>query len=76
MATVTCTECKKQTEVPFEPTAGKPVYCNECFRKKRAERPAGGPGGRGGRGGPRHAAPERKSFSRADYPGFERFKSS
>ncbi|PKL72776.1 hypothetical protein CVV26_00440 [Candidatus Kuenenbacteria bacterium HGW-Kuenenbacteria-1] len=26
-----CDECKKPCEVPFRPTAGKPVYCNDCF---------------------------------------------
>ncbi len=32
MTQVTCDECKKPCEVPFRPTAGKPVYCNDCFR--------------------------------------------
>ena len=32
MTKVTCDECKKLCEVPFRPTAGKPVYCNDCFR--------------------------------------------
>jgi len=32
MTKTTCDECKKPCEVPFRPTAGKPVYCNECFR--------------------------------------------
>ena len=32
MTKVTCDECKKACEVPFRPTAGKPVYCNDCFR--------------------------------------------
>ncbi|MFW6220133.1 MAG: CxxC-x17-CxxC domain-containing protein [Nanoarchaeota archaeon] len=31
---VTCDGCGKQCEVPFKPTAGKPVYCSECFRGK------------------------------------------
>lgn len=30
-----CDECKKPCEVPFRPTAGKPVYCNNCFGGKR-----------------------------------------
>lgn len=33
MHTATCDKCKKQCEVPFRPTQGKPVYCSECFRK-------------------------------------------
>ena len=34
MTQVTCDECKKPCEVPFRPTAGKPVYCNDCFRSQ------------------------------------------
>lgn len=30
---VECTNCKKQTTVPFEPKEGKPVYCKECLIK-------------------------------------------
>lgn len=29
-----CSECRKETQVPFKPTAGKPVYCRECFQKR------------------------------------------
>ncbi len=36
MTKVTCDECKKSCEVPFRPTAGKPVYCNDCFRGQSA----------------------------------------
>lgn len=30
-----CSECGKKCEVPFRPSAGKPVYCNDCFKKNR-----------------------------------------
>ncbi|MCW4010093.1 MAG: hypothetical protein NWF05_05680 [Candidatus Bathyarchaeota archaeon] len=30
-----CTSCGKECAVPFKPTAGKPVYCRECFSKHR-----------------------------------------
>ena len=30
-----CSQCGKETEVPFQPTAGKPVYCQDCFRENR-----------------------------------------
>lgn len=30
-----CSECGKDCEVPFKPTEGKPVYCKECFTKRR-----------------------------------------
>jgi CxxC-x17-CxxC domain-containing protein len=30
-----CAECGKDTEVPFEPRDGRPVYCSECYAKAR-----------------------------------------
>ena len=30
-----CAECGKETEVPFEPREGRPVYCNECYLKTK-----------------------------------------
>ena len=30
-----CSECKKECEVPFKPTEGKPVFCKECYAKKK-----------------------------------------
>ncbi len=52
-----CGRCGKPTQVPFEPRAGRPVYCSDCYA---LERPAGGgqerrsgggrSGGSGGRG--------------------------
>jgi CxxC-x17-CxxC domain-containing protein len=30
-----CSECGQECEVPFEPKEGKPVYCRECYRKKK-----------------------------------------
>jgi len=30
-----CSRCGKQTEVPFQPTSGKPVYCSDCFALER-----------------------------------------
>ena len=35
MHKATCSECGNECEVPFKPTEGKPVYCKECFRKRR-----------------------------------------
>ena len=37
-----CAKCKKECEVPFEPTPGKEVLCQECFRKNRPRRSFGG----------------------------------
>jgi CxxC-x17-CxxC domain-containing protein len=31
--TAVCSECGKQTTLPFRPTQGRPVYCRECFGK-------------------------------------------
>ena len=31
MHKATCTKCKKECQVPFKPTEGKPVYCKECY---------------------------------------------
>jgi CxxC-x17-CxxC domain-containing protein len=31
MYPVTCGQCGKATEVPFQPHNDKPVYCRECF---------------------------------------------
>lgn len=33
-----CSECGKDTEVPFEPDPNRPVYCKDCFMKKRRSR--------------------------------------
>jgi len=35
MHKATCSECGQECEVPFKPTEGKPVYCKECYKKKR-----------------------------------------
>jgi CxxC-x17-CxxC domain-containing protein len=32
----TCSQCGKETTVPFKPTQGRPVYCRECFQARRA----------------------------------------
>jgi CxxC-x17-CxxC domain-containing protein len=32
----TCSECGKETTVPFKPTQGRPVLCRECFQKQVA----------------------------------------
>lgn len=35
MFPATCSRCGKETEVPFRPTNGKPVFCSDCFRSVR-----------------------------------------
>ena len=34
-----CSNCGKETEVPFQPSGDKPVYCRECFQERRASSP-------------------------------------
>ena len=55
MHKATCSDCGAECEVPFKPTEGKPVRCQDCFRKNRPQRSFGGGrggfGGGGGRGG-------------------------
>ncbi len=31
-----CSNCGKETTVPFKPTQGRPVFCRECFQQRRA----------------------------------------
>ncbi|MDD5042466.1 MAG: hypothetical protein PHV40_02225 [Candidatus Omnitrophica bacterium] len=30
-----CSDCKKECEVFFKPREDRPVYCKECFAKRR-----------------------------------------
>jgi CxxC-x17-CxxC domain-containing protein len=32
-----CSECGKDCEVPFKPNPERPVYCKDCWTKKRDE---------------------------------------
>lgn len=36
MFDATCSSCGQVARVPFRPTSGKPVYCTDCFAKRRA----------------------------------------
>jgi CxxC-x17-CxxC domain-containing protein len=36
MFAATCSSCGQETQVPFRPTSGKPVYCSACFAQRRA----------------------------------------
>ena len=38
MHKITCSDCGNEAEVPFKPTEGRPVYCQECFKKHRPPR--------------------------------------
>ena len=36
MFDVICSSCGKQTQVPFQPSTGRPVYCTDCFSKQQS----------------------------------------
>jgi CxxC-x17-CxxC domain-containing protein len=42
MFDVTCSNCGRATQVPFQPRGDRPVYCRECFEKMGGGRPSGG----------------------------------
>jgi len=33
---ISCSQCGRETTVPFRPTQGRPVYCRECYQQRRA----------------------------------------
>ncbi len=35
--TTVCSQCGRETTVPFRPTQGRPVYCRECFQSRKAQ---------------------------------------
>ena len=41
-----CSQCGAETMVPFVPSAGRAVYCRDCYRQHRPERPGERPAGR------------------------------
>jgi CxxC-x17-CxxC domain-containing protein len=59
--TVVCSECGTQTQVPFPPTAGRPVFCRDCYRSKRPDT-----GISRSRGGNEFSRPPAASFTRSE----------
>ena len=39
MTTVKCSDCGVETQVPFKPTEGRPVYCRDCYQKHKPATP-------------------------------------
>ena len=35
MYSVTCAACGNATQVPFQPKAGRPVFCRDCYHAAR-----------------------------------------
>ncbi len=38
MFSAVCAQCGKETEVPFEPREGRPVYCSDCYNTIKPQR--------------------------------------
>lgn len=38
-----CADCKKECEVPFKPSQDRPVYCKECYFKRKDSGSVGAP---------------------------------
>ncbi len=38
MFKVVCADCGQETEVPFEPRNGRPVYCRDCYERRSGRR--------------------------------------
>lgn len=32
----TCSQCGRETTIPFRPTQGRPVFCRQCFQGRKA----------------------------------------
>ncbi len=58
---IECDECGKEATVPFKPSKDRPVYCKECFQKKKNS------GGRRGKGGKK----KQQRWRRSDYAGYD-----
>ena len=33
-----CSECNEETEVPFKPDPDRPVYCRQCYAKRKSRK--------------------------------------
>jgi len=53
---VVCAECNKECEIPFKPSGDRPVYCKECFSKRKKNNLFNGN---------RNNRPEERDFPRA-----------
>lgn len=36
-----CSKCGQDCEIPFHPSGGRPVFCNNCFKSQGGGRPGG-----------------------------------
>ena len=35
MHTAICADCKKECTIPFKPSGDRPVYCQDCFSRRK-----------------------------------------
>lgn len=61
---VICAECSKECEVPFKPSADRPVYCRECFAKRKGASSFGEKRNNSFSGGNQEFKPKKKTFFR------------
>ena len=38
MHTAICADCKKECTIPFKPSGDRPVYCQDCFSRRKVIR--------------------------------------
>ena len=43
MHTAACSSCGAETQVPFTPTAGRPIFCRDCYQAQKGNRGQGKP---------------------------------
>ncbi len=43
MYRATCADCQKDCEIPFQPSGDRPVYCKECYRRRKSSRSLNAP---------------------------------
>lgn len=38
MHDIVCSDCGKEAQVPFKPDGVRPVYCQDCYKKRKPRR--------------------------------------
>ena len=79
-----CADCSKECEVPFRPSGDRPVFCKECFSKRKAGGPFKGNRDNRSREGDfvherhfdKHQSVEHRKFDEKKKPVFKRRKKS
>ena len=67
---VICAGCNKECEIPFRPSGDRPVYCKECFAKRKKGNPfnANRDNSSGERGFPRERRPNKRRAEKRQRP--------